>query len=96
MKSNAIFVNTSRGGVVKQDALIQALKTNKIFGAGLDVMNPEPLPINHELLKLRNCVVIPHLGSATFDSRRDMAELTVNNILAVLEGNGDKMPAEIP
>ena len=94
MKSNAVFVNTSRGGVVKQSALVDALRSRKIFAAGLDVMTPEPLPTDHELTKLDNCVVIPHLGSATVESRRDMAELTAKNILAALEGR--EMPAPIP
>jgi len=55
MKKNAVFVNTSRGGVVDQNALIKALKNKTIFSAGLDVMTPEPLPTDHELTKLSNC-----------------------------------------
>lgn len=55
MKKNAVFVNISRGEVVKQEDLIEALKSNTIFAAGLDVMTPEPLPSDHELLKLPNC-----------------------------------------
>lgn len=55
MKPNCVFVNTSRGGVVDQDALIKALKAKTIFSAGLDVMTPEPLPLDHELTKIRNC-----------------------------------------
>jgi glyoxylate/hydroxypyruvate reductase len=87
MKPNAVFVNTSRGGVVKQSALIDALKTKKIFAAGLDVMTPEPLPVNHELLKLPNCVVLPHIASASWESRTEMALLTAKNILAALDGS---------
>lgn len=93
MKPSAIFVNTSRGGVVDQDALIEALEKKKIWGAGLDVMTPEPIPPNHRLLKLPNCVVIPHIGSAGIESRNDMAELTARNILTALEGK--PMPAEL-
>lgn len=55
MKSNAVLVNVSRGEVVNQEALIEALKSGTIFGAGLDVMTPEPLPIGHELMELPNC-----------------------------------------
>ncbi|KAL1123087.1 hypothetical protein AAG570_002175, partial [Ranatra chinensis] len=94
MKPTAIFVNSSRGGVVDQDALITALKSGVIRGAGLDVMTPEPLPANHPLLELPNCVIIPHIGSATIEARMAMTELTINNIIAGLEGG--KMPAEYP
>ncbi|KAK6628203.1 hypothetical protein RUM43_002015 [Polyplax serrata] len=93
MKSTCIFINTSRGAVVVQEDLIDALKTGKIGAAGLDVMVPEPIPPDHELLKLKNCVVIPHIGSASIDTRRNMAELTANNIVSALEGK--PMPAEL-
>jgi len=93
MKPNTVFVNTSRGGTVDQDALIRALKENKIFSAGLDVMTPEPLPTDHELTKLRNCVVVPHIGSATYKARTDMAVTTSKNIIAALEGS--PMPAKL-
>ncbi|RZC32539.1 uncharacterized protein BDFB_011472 [Asbolus verrucosus] len=86
MKSTAVFVNVSRGEVVDQDALIRALKDNKIFAAGLDVTTPEPLPPDHELLKLPNLVLLPHLGSATTNTRNAMAELTAQNILRGLGG----------
>lgn len=86
MKSNAILVNVSRGGVIDQEALIEALESRKIWGAGLDVMTPEPLPSNHRLLSLSNCVLIPHLGSATLKTRTNMALLTVQNIFAALDG----------
>jgi glyoxylate/hydroxypyruvate reductase len=93
MKTSAVFVNTSRGGLVNQDALIAALKTQRIFAAGLDVMTPEPLPVDHELTKLKNCVLLPHIGSATIQSRNAMAQLTAKNILAGLEGT--KLPSEL-
>jgi len=64
MKKNAIFVNIGRGGLVDQDALVDALSNNTIRGAGLDVTSPEPLPTDHPLFKLKNCVIIPHIGSA--------------------------------
>ncbi|XP_046405988.1 glyoxylate reductase/hydroxypyruvate reductase-like isoform X5 [Ischnura elegans] len=93
MKRTAIFVNTSRGDLVDQDALVDALKYKRIAAAGLDVMTPEPLPSNHELLSLNNCAILPHIGSATVRTRTDMALLTAHNILAGLEGN--PMPAEV-
>lgn len=55
MKKNAIFINVSQGAIVNQPDLIKALKTNKIYAAGLDVTTPQPLPADHELLKLKNC-----------------------------------------
>lgn len=93
MKSTAIFVNSSRGGVVKQDDLIKALENKTILAAGLDVMTPEPLPLDSGLLKLKNCVLLPHIGSATVDTRIDMAVLTANNIVNALKG--ENMPAEL-
>lgn len=93
MKPNSIFINTSRGGVVDQNALVDALKNNTILAAGLDVMTPEPLSLNDPLLKLKNCVLLPHIGSASIETRQNMAILTANNILAAL--NGQDMPAEL-
>lgn len=93
MKKTSILVNTSRGDVIDQNALINALQNNTILAAGLDVMTPEPLPLSSPLLNLKNCVLLPHIGSACNETRQDMAVLTANNILAAL-GNL-KMPAEL-
>lgn len=93
MKKTAIFINTSRGGVVNQDDLYDALTSGQIAAAGLDVTSPEPLPPDHKLLTLDNCVVLPHIGSAVIETRSEMAELTAQNILAVLYGNA--MPSEL-
>ncbi|KAJ8937616.1 hypothetical protein NQ314_011777 [Rhamnusium bicolor] len=93
MKSTAVFVNTSRGGVVDQDALINALENKTIWGAGLDVMTPEPLPLDNPLLKLKNCVVLPHIGSACIETRQNMAILCAKNIIAALKG--EQMPSEL-
>jgi len=93
MKNTCIFVNTSRGGVVNQEDLYDALKNGDIGGAGLDVTTPEPLPMNHPLLELDNCVVLPHIASATHEARGMMSELTARNIIAGLAGG--KMPAEV-
>lgn len=84
MKKSAIFVNTSRGGVVNQDDLYEALKSGEIGGAGLDVTVPEPLPTDSPLLDLPNCIVLPHIASATEDTRNNMSKLTASNILAGL------------
>ncbi|CAH0382221.1 unnamed protein product [Bemisia tabaci] len=92
MRKNAIFVNVVRGGLVNHDALVDALRNRKIRAAGLDVMAPEPLPIDHPLQKLDNCVIMPHIGSATVKAREDMGILVAKNIVAVLKG--ERMPAE--
>ncbi|XP_056143120.1 glyoxylate reductase/hydroxypyruvate reductase isoform X1 [Lampris incognitus] len=93
MKKTAIFINTSRGGVVNQEALYQALASGQIAAAGLDVTSPEPLPTDHPLLTLKNCVVLPHIGSATYATRGVMAELSARNLLAGLQGTD--MPSEL-
>ncbi|CAH1396766.1 unnamed protein product [Nezara viridula] len=93
MKPTSIFVNTARGGVVDQEALLEALQNKVIAGAGLDCMNPEPIPTDHPLTKLDNCVLLPHIGSATFGSRNAMGVLAAQNILAALDDR--EMPAEI-
>lgn len=93
MKTTAVFVNTSRGAVVDQNALIDALKSKTILAAGLDVTTPEPLPLDSELFKLKNCVVLPHIGSAAIETRNAMGVLCARNIVAALKG--EKMPAEL-
>ena len=86
MKRSAVFVNTSRGPLVDQVALAEALRGGTIFAAGLDVTDPEPLPAEHELFKLPNCVVAPHIASATVDTRDAMARLCAANLLAGVRG----------
>ncbi|XP_050298790.1 glyoxylate reductase/hydroxypyruvate reductase [Anthonomus grandis grandis] len=93
MKKTAVFVNTSRGAIVDQEALVKALKNKTIWGAGLDVMTPEPLPVDHALFKLKNCVILPHIGSACTGTRNSMAILTAKNILAALQNQ--PMPTEL-
>ena len=93
MKKTAIFVNTSRGGVVNQDDLYNALKNGDVLAAGLDVTVPEPLPTNSPLLKLPNCVVLPHIGSATNETRSEMSLLCAKNIVAAIRG--EKMPEQV-
>ena len=86
MKPNAILVNTSRGPVVDQDALVRALTEGWIAGAALDVTSPEPLPPDHPLYSLPNCLILPHIGSTTRGTRKRMAELACENLLAGLGG----------
>ena len=76
---HSVFINTSRGSTVDDDALIEALQNKKIYGAGLDVFNNEP-NLDKRYLKLENCFVLPHVGSATHETRLAMSMLAVNNI----------------
>lgn len=85
MKETAVLVNTSRGPVIDEAALADALETHQIFAAGLDVFEHEP-EVTEKLLRLENVVVIPHLGSATFDTRDAMGALAVENVFAALDG----------
>ena len=86
MKPTAILINTSRGPVVDQEALYQALKRGQIAAAGLDVTTPEPLPVDHPLFSLPNCVVLPHIGSASIATRLQMALMAAENLIAGVEG----------
>ncbi len=85
MKSTAVLVNTARGEIVDQDALVEALREHRIFAAGLDVTTPEPLPPSHPLVALPNAIILPHIGSATDTARHAMTEIAVDNVLAGLE-----------
>lgn len=87
MKSSAIFVNTARGKIHHELDLIDALSTGEIWGAGLDVTDPEPMQPDNPLLKMSNTCVFPHIGSATLETRTQMALLAANNIIAVKNGN---------
>lgn len=86
MKPGAVLVNTSRGPVVDQDALYTALAGGQIAAAGLDVTTPEPLPPAHPLLTLPNCLILPHIGSATTATREQMALIAADNLLAGVQG----------
>ncbi|HAA64756.1 MAG TPA: D-glycerate dehydrogenase, partial [Thermoanaerobacter sp.] len=85
MKKTAILINTARGPVVDEKALVNALKNKDIYAAGLDVYEKEP-EITEELKTLDNVVILPHIGSATDEARRDMAVLVAQNIIDVIEG----------
>jgi glyoxylate reductase len=85
MKKTAFLINTARGAIVDESALVRALKDRKIAGAGLDVFEHEPR-VHPELKKMRNVVLAPHVGSATVEVREQMANIVVDNILALMEG----------
>lgn len=85
MKKTAFVINTARGAIIDEAALVRALKRKQIAGAGLDVFEHEP-KVHSELKKMKNVVLTPHLGSATPEVRAEMAHIVVDNILAVLEG----------
>lgn len=89
MKPTSVLINTSRGAVVDEKALVRALKDGKIWGAGLDVFENEP-SIEEELLTMKNVVLLPHLGSASFATRTKMGMMALENILAAWKG--DKIP----
>jgi glyoxylate reductase len=86
LPAGAVLVNASRGGIVDEDALAEALRSGRLFAAGLDVYAREPLPSTSPLLELPNVVLTPHVGSASVATRIRMADLAVENLLAGLEG----------
>lgn len=90
MKSSAIFINVSRGATVDEDALVKALKTKQISAAGLDVFHEEPIRANHPLMELENALCLPHIGSASINTRTKMIDLCMENITAVLQGKTPK------
>jgi phosphoglycerate dehydrogenase-like enzyme len=90
MKKSAILINSARGQTVNMNALTKALREQWIAGAALDVTDPEPLPPNHPLFDMPNCLITPHIGSATRNTRKRMAEMACENLLAGLDGK--KLP----
>jgi glyoxylate reductase len=86
MKRSAILVNTSRGPVVDSEALLEALRAGEIAGAALDVTEPEPLPADHSLVALPNCLIVPHIASASHATRAAMARIAAENLIAGLSG----------
>jgi glyoxylate reductase len=91
MKRTAIVINTSRGPVIDTEALTEALRSGVIGGAALDVTEPEPLPADHPLVHMSNCVIVPHIASASNVTRGQMAEIAARNLIAGLKG--EPMPA---
>lgn len=86
MKTSASLINTARGSEVFTEALYEALSGRQILSAGLDVTDPEPLPPGHPLYSLPNCLILPHIGSAYERTRKNMADMTVENLIAGLSG----------
>jgi glyoxylate reductase len=87
MKPTSILINTARGGIVDADALYEALRDGQITRAALDVTEPEPIPTDHPLLTLANCIVVPHIASASIATRTKMATMAAENLLAGLRGD---------
>ena len=88
MKPSAVLVNVARGGLVDQSALAEALGSGVIAAAGLDVTDPEPIDPADPLLEMDNCVIVPHIGSASVTTRARMSGLAMENLLAGLAGGG--------
>jgi phosphoglycerate dehydrogenase-like enzyme len=86
MKRSAILVNAARGPVVDPDALYDALKNGVIAGAALDVTEPEPIAGDHKLLSLPNCLVVPHIATASVATRRKMTDIAADNLFAGVKG----------
>ncbi len=86
MKKTAIFINASRGATVDESALIEALNSGRIYGAGLDVFEHEPVAADHPLLSMPNVVTLPHIGSATESTRNQMAMVAAQNLVLALKG----------
>ena len=86
MKPTAVLINTARGGLINTGELCEALKGRMLGAAALDVTDPEPLPPDHPLLSFSNCLVVPHIGSATIATRTKMAMMAVENLSAGLRG----------
>jgi glyoxylate reductase len=93
MKPNAVLVNTSRGPVIDHAALADALRSGRIFAAALDVTDPEPIPMDDPLVGLENCLIVPHIASASRATRGKMAEMAAANLLAGVRG--ERLPTPI-
>ncbi len=94
MKPTAVLVNTSRGPVVDQRALADALRDGTIWAAALDVTDPEPIPMDDPLVGLDNCLIVPHIASASRATRGKMAAMAAANLLAGVRG--EPLPTQVP
>ncbi|RKP15027.1 D-isomer specific 2-hydroxyacid dehydrogenase [Piptocephalis cylindrospora] len=92
MKSHAVLVNTARGGFIHQEDLAEALSQGIIGAAGLDVTDPEPIDPSHPLVHLPNCTILPHIGSATLETRNAMGDLALENVLNGMDGKALSTP----
>ncbi|MBU6360002.1 MAG: D-glycerate dehydrogenase [Chloroflexota bacterium] len=93
MKRTAILINSARGPIVDHMALYEALKSGQILGAGLDVTDPEPIPVDHPLLTLPNCLIVPHIASASVATRGKMASMAAHNLIAGVRG--ERLPTPV-
>ena len=87
MKDGVILINNSRGGLVDEEALAEALNSGKIYGAGLDTVREEPISPDNPLLKARNCYITPHISWTAVEGRQRLATYAVENVAAYLSGN---------
>ena len=87
MKKSAFLINTSRGGLVVEEDLVEALNSEKIAGAAMDVVSTEPINPDNPLLKARNCIITPHIAWASLDARKRLMKATAENISAYLSGS---------
>ncbi|MBT9282657.1 MAG: D-glycerate dehydrogenase [Hydrogenibacillus schlegelii] len=94
MKHGAVLIVASRGGIVDEAALVEVLRAGHLAAAGLDVFETEPIPPDHPLLTVENAVLLPHIGSATVETRLKMAERAVDNIVRVLTGRPPRDPVD--
>ena len=92
MKRSSIFINVARGQLVDEEALIEALEQKEIAGAGLDVFKNEPISSSHPLLQFENVVALPHIGSSSKETRMNMIELAIRNVVKVLKGEEPETP----
>jgi glyoxylate reductase len=90
MKKTSFLINASRGKIIKENDLVFALKNKYIAGAALDVFEEEPIHSNNPLIKMKNVILVPHIGSASVDTRIRMSEIAATNIINVFEGNDKK------
>src|SRR5699024_8274385 len=95
MKPTAIFINTSSGVVMDEEALYEALQQKQITAGELDMIETEPIRANHTMLELDNVVCLPHIGSASVETRTNMVTLCLDNLQGVLYGNGPKTPVTL-
>ncbi|GAB6024831.1 hypothetical protein CHUAL_009949 [Chamberlinius hualienensis] len=93
MKPTAVFINIARGALVNQEDLYDALVNEEIWAAGLDSVTPEPMPHDHPLISLKNCVVMPHIGTSSQPTRADMFKISINNLIAW--SRGQPMPVQL-
>ena len=89
MKKTSTLINTARGPIVNLDDIYNSLSTGEIAYAALDVTDPEPINMDHPILKLENLTILPHIASATVETRKKMSQMTVDNII---EGLQNKLP----